>query len=442
MEHEQIKEHVDLIREVFNYSHHFKGATFVIKIEHPILDHPLFPSLIKDLTLLHRMDIRIVIIPGAKTRIDEVLKRYDIDFETSMGVRISTEAAIPFIKMAAFDVSNKVMTTLAGNNENAVIGNWVRAKGLGVIKGKDFQYTGQVEKIDVDLVNKVLDEGLIPVFPCIGWNLMGKPYNISSNELASVVSIQLKADKLFFLSDYPEINNDHFLVPKEAHISPKGRISRLNTQSASEFLDLNESTDSQQLEYIRLAREVCANGVARVHILDGRIDGIILKEIFSNLGMGTMIHGNIYESIRQMKPKDVTDILRLMQPFIQKEILVRRTESELRDKYRDYVVYEMDGSVHGCGALHLFGEGMAEIAGLAVDQNFDHLGIGQKIVSFLLDAAKEQGVDKIFVMTTQTADWFERLGFKNGGITDIPKEKQGSYDQDRKSMIFIKNLSE
>jgi amino-acid N-acetyltransferase len=180
MDKSKLKEQVETIRQAFGYINQFKGETFVIKLESSLIAHPLFPLLIRDVVLLHRMGINVVLVPGAKDRINEILKKYNIKCRTVKGVRVSPPEAIPLIKMAAFDVTNKVMTILAENGANGVIGNWVRAKSIGVRKGVDFQSSGVVEKVQVDIVNKVIGEGIIPIFPTIGWSAKGKPYNLSS----------------------------------------------------------------------------------------------------------------------------------------------------------------------------------------------------------------------------------------------------------------------
>src|SRR5678816_4632219 len=73
--------------------------------------------------------------------------------------------------------------------------------------------------------------------------------------------------------------------------------------------------------YLDLALTACRKGTERAHVVDGRMEGAILREIFSNLGVGTMVYGNDYESIRQMKGEDIGDVLRLMQPLMQEGIL-------------------------------------------------------------------------------------------------------------------------
>ncbi len=440
MRNNDIKEHVELIREVFSYVHRFAGATFVFKVEYEVAEHPLFPVLVKDLALLHGMGIRTVIIPGATGRINEVLQRYGIATESVGGVRISTPEAIPFIKMAAFDVSNQVMTLLAAHGANAVVGNWVRARSMGVIKGVDYGSTGVVERIDTELVNKILDEGLIPILPCIGWNAVGTPYNISSNELARVVSSQLQAEKLFLLLPEERLDAGDFTFPEGITFNPEGRISRLDIHTAEAFLDINASSSDPRLQYVKLACETCRRGVPRVHIVDGRVEGVILKEIFSNLGVGTMVHGNDYDSLRPMREEDITDVLRIMEPFVEREVLIRRTGADLERAAGDYVVYEMDDSIHGCGALHRYSDGSGEIAGIAVDTRYDRLGIGFKIVSYLVEVARREGLKRIFVLTTQTSDWFQRLGFVDADLDQIPPERRERYDRRRNSRIYQRIL--
>jgi len=436
----KLKEDVDLIREVFNYSKRFKGATFVFRIDGSLLDDPLFPSLMRDMALLHGSNIRIALIVGAKNSIDNVLDKYGVKYGFESGVRISSDEAIQFIKMAAFDVSNRVMTLLSAQKVNAVIGNWVRARSMGVINGIDFKKTGVVDRVSIELVKKVQDEGLIPIFPCIGWSGVGTPYNISSNELALKVSEQLGADKLFLLNSFDGIYSEGMIVPESAHINETGRISRLGSETAREFLEKNRDKTNRNFECIDVAIRACHGGVKRVHILDGRNDGVILKEIFSTLGSGIMIHGNIYESIREMHSRDVTEVYGIMKPLIEEGILVSREEDDIRKRYEDYFLYEVDGSIHGCAALHDFGNGAGEIAAIAVDQSYVHLGIGKKLVCYIMEEAEKSGYKRLFALTTQALDWFEQLGFREGKIEDLPEEKAKNYNRERNSKILIKDI--
>ncbi|MCK5198770.1 MAG: amino-acid N-acetyltransferase, partial [Spirochaetales bacterium] len=113
---------IEVIREVFTYINRFKGKTFVIKIDNDIIDYEYFPILLKDISILHQSGIKIIIVPGARNRIDEVLTQYNIISKFHNGIRITDSKMISFVKMAAFDVSNKIMTGLSGNNVNALVG--------------------------------------------------------------------------------------------------------------------------------------------------------------------------------------------------------------------------------------------------------------------------------------------------------------------------------
>lgn len=446
MEKSKLKEQVEIIRQAFGYINQFKNETFVIKIESSLITNPFFPILIKDLVLLHSMGIKVILVPGARQRIDEILSTYDIKCETVNGIRVSTHESIPFIKMAAFDVSNKVMTLLAEAGAHGVIGNWVKARSIGVRNGIDFQSSGLVEKLHLDVVKNVLEDSMIPIFPNIGWSAKGKPYNLSSNELAYIISTELQAAKLFFITDQESISSSMFKIPEEVYVSSNGTVSQMNIEQAGAFIKNNKKEEhNEMLELVSLGYQACKCGVHRVHIIDGQAEGMILKEIFSNRGLGTMIYANQHENIRQMTVADIPEVLALMQPAIEKQILVSRTAQDLEEKVDDYAVYEVDGTIHACGALHGYPDRQAEIAAIVVDEMYSKLGIGRKMISYLMEKAIQMHFKAVFVLTTQTSDWFSQLGFTEAKISDLPFEKQNSYNYKRNSLIlrykFTKSLN-
>jgi amino-acid N-acetyltransferase len=433
-------EDMNLLRQGFSYAHRYRNAVFVMKLDGTVIDHPQFPLLIRDIALLQQVGIRVVLIPGARERIDEIIERYGFTTEYHRGIRITTDKTIPFARMAAFDVSNRLMTGLAGQDVNAVVGNWVRAKSLGVVDGVDYQFSGTMERILVEPVREVISMGMIPIFPCIGWNSAGKPYNLSSDELALQIATALRAEKLFFITTDGQMTTERFSCSKECGISRDGTISRIDASTAGEFLEMNKDREDE-LFRIRLAQRACGQGIHRVHILDGRIEGVLLQEIFSNQGVGTMVHTNLYESIRDMKTSDVSDVLRIMDPYISDGILVPRDKQSLQQEYNDFVVFDVDGIVHGCAALHPFGEDQAEIAAVAVDPRYQGSGIGGRLVSFLIERARSRGIKQLFVLTTRTADWFERKGFRRAGLDDIPERKRLQYNSNRNSSVLVYPLA-
>jgi amino-acid N-acetyltransferase len=436
------REQVDLIREVFYYQNRFDGKTIVLKIDYPILNVPHFPQLLKDMAMLRATGIEIILIPGAKGWIDAVLKEYDIESEYVDGVRIATQDSIPFIRMAAFDVANRLMTQLTAFQANAVIGNFIRARGIGVIDGIDFQNSGHIEKILTEPLQQILNQGMIPIFPCIGWNAAGKPYNLSSDEIALAVAEALEAEKLFFVTDSDGFMETRFALPPGLVKNSDGRVARLSLEEAQEVLNLNAGNTDPDLKYLAMSLAACHKGTERAHIVDGRMEGAILREIFSNLGVGTMVYGEEYESIRPMKADDIGDVLRLMQPLMAEGILVQRTEDDLLAREADFVVYSIDDVVHACGALHDYGEGQAEIAAIATNPVYSHLSMGRKILSYLIDKAAKMGISRVFVLTTRTLDWFERLGFVETNLESLPARRRQTYNPARKSRIFALDLKD
>ncbi|MCF6334400.1 MAG: amino-acid N-acetyltransferase, partial [Spirochaetales bacterium] len=430
---------IEVIREVFAYISRFKGKTFVIKIDNDIIDYEYFPVLLKDISILHQSGIRIIIVPGARTRIDEVLYQYNIESRFHNNIRITDSGMISFVKMAAFDVSNKIMTGLSGNNINAVVGNWVKARTLGVIDGIDFMNSGTVEKIEKEPLLTVMENSFIPIFPCIGWNYKGKPYNISSDELAVSIGEIVQADKLFFIGSDPVLKSENYTFPGDSGIDHEGRISRMDIIAVEEFLKLN-SMGNQDLEKVVIALGAAKRGVHRIHILNGRSKGVLLEEIFSNLGVGTMIYGNEFERIRKMVPSDISGVLRIMEPFVKDGTLVLRDRRSLLNKIDDFVIYETDGVIHGSAALTVYPSGLAEISAVAVDRKYIKLGIGSKLVSYLIEAALHKNLKQIFLLTTRTSDWFENIGFREVDVTDLPRERQESYNNSRNSKVLVYDL--
>lgn len=433
---------VQLIREVFRYARRFIGKRFVFQISSSIVDSDVFPALAKDLAILHHSGIGIVLVPGAGTRIDDLLQQFGRSSEFVDGVRISTPDSLPIIKMAAFDAANHLMTELSSHQVSSVIGNWVRARTKGVINGTDFQMTGAVEKISLSQIERILDDKLIPILPCIGWNALGHAYNISSNELAAQLATGLGADKLFFIADGFELRAGAYHVDNDQAVVDQGRLTRFSVQDARSFAQANQKLlDRSWLDVLTQATSAAENGVERVHVLNGRLDGVILREIFSTRGCGTLIHVNPFESIRPMKGKDIGDVLRLMAPGIESGNLIPRGREELQADLDRFVVFESDGAVRGCGALIEGSDRRAEIAGMAVDPGYAHLGIGNKILRYFIELARQRSMTGLFALTTQASDWFQNMGFQRGEISDLPEEKRARYNANRNSRVFILRLN-
>lgn len=424
------------IRDVIRYLQKFKQAIVVIYIDDEIINSSLFSSHMRDISLLHQAGLKVVIVPGSRKRIDQILCESNISWTYKNNIRITNEDAIPQIKMAAFDISNIIMTSLAANHITATIGNWVRARAKGVINGVDYGTAGEIDKIQIDAIKNTLDNGFIPIFPCIGWSSIGKPYNISSITLAEEIAINLKADKLFFLMMNEKISNTNFSIPQSIGLSEESEIPAMNINELDLFLEKNtNSNNTKIISLLNTAKNACLNGVTRTHILNGAYDGALPCEIFSDLGSGTMIYSENYGKVRPMTQQDIPSVLSIMNPFIKKQILLPRTEDELLSQLNDYITYEIDECVCACAALHVH-QNQAEIAAVAVDETYSHLGIGPKLIEYLITKAKNLNLQSVFILTTQSADWFEKLGFKSDSIDSLPEERKKFWTPERNSKVY------
>jgi amino-acid N-acetyltransferase len=448
-----IQDKAERIRDVIRYIKKFKNAAVVIHIDDRVIDSQLFSNHIRDISLIHEAGLRVIIVPGAHQMIDDILSQHSIPWKIKDGSRITSPEAMPLIKTAAFDVSNAVMTSLAGEHLTAVIGNWVRARGKGVLGGVDYGSAGEIDKIDDSTLQTVLDSGFIPIFPCIGWSLSGKPYNISSVQLANQIAVHIKADKLFYLLPDAELSEKYFNIPEGIGLSPAGCIPAMTIEELDSFLSLNKKPDKSKfntsenknldkdffetiISMVKLAKKAVTSGVTRVHILNGSLEGTLPCEIFSDLGSGTMIYASNYGKFRAMRREDIPAVLSLIRPFVAKKILLPRTEEMLEATYNDYIVYELDGAVRACSALHIYDRTQAEIAGVAVDESCAHIGIGPKMISYLIEKAQTISLQSVFILTTQTADWFEKLGFVPDSIESLPEERRKLWNPKRGSKVF------
>lgn len=474
----EIYDKAENIRDVLRYIKKFKNATIIIHIDDELLDNPIFSSHIKDICLIHESGMNVIIVPGARKKINQVLRDSNITWKFVNGNRVTNEDAIPLIKNAAFDVSNQIMTALAGQNKTALIGNWVTARGIGVIDGIDYSSSGTIDHLQEASIRTILENNFIPIFPCIGWSSTGKPYNISSMELAKQIAIQLKADKLFFVTTNVELKNQ------------EGTIPAMNLEELVEFISATEQTDGKNLNYqtvdslkntpgcftneysltkikpieqsvnlknslkfssfttersvnlkeiiklLTIAKECCENGVNRVHILNGSINGTLLCEIYSNLGSGTMIYKNNYGEFRSMTIEDIPSVLTLIQPFVDSGLLLPKTKQYLQQNCEDFTIYELDGAIRACASLHQYQDGQMEIGCVAVNEICSNIGVGPQLIGKLIKKAKESNASGLFLLTTRTMDFFEKLGFTNDSIDSIPAERKALWSPERNSKVM------
>jgi amino-acid N-acetyltransferase len=190
---------------------------------------------------------------------------------------------------------------------------------------------------------------------------------------------------------------------------------------------------------VRAAR----GGVPRVHIIDGRVEEGLLAEVFSNDGIGTLVHANEYQAIRKATRRDARAILALTQASVESDQLVKRTRAEIERQIDDFFVFEMDRNPIACAALHVYlGEGKAELACVCVDPRFENQGLGAKLMQYAEAQARAAGVTQLFCLSTQAYNYFQQKGgFYPGGPEDLPAGRRERYERSgRRSQVLVKRL--
>ena len=434
-------------RDVLSYLGHYRGRLFVLRIEDDLLGAPLFPMLIKDIVLLQRMGIHIVLVPGARRAIDAALgraagpRRRPPPAPAGIGERrITAEADMAAVMRGAASVVNELLALLTESGARAVVGNWVRARTAGVVDGVDYQRTGRVERVDAGLLRALLEAGAIPIISNIGWNAVGKAYNISSLELVVAVARELRAAKVFLVGAAAGVA----AVPcagVELATRPDGYYSSVDYRAAERLLErCGAQLEADAGALVAAAVGACAGGVDRVHVVDGRRDGILIDEIFSADGVGTMFYADQYIDIAAARAADVPEIMRLLQPQIDAGLLRARSAADVAERLDDYFVYRVDDTIQGCAALRRLDNHSAEIESLVVSEGYRGSGTGVRLVTCLMQEARARGAQRVVALTTQSADFFMQQGFAEVSPDTLPANRRGGYDRSRNSRVLAAPL--
>jgi amino-acid N-acetyltransferase len=193
-------------------------------------------------------------------------------------------------------------------------------------------------------------------------------------------------------------------------------------------------------ELLAGAAAACATGIPRVHVLDGRQQGVLSDELFSNEGVGTMVHTDAYREIRSLREEDIPELLAMVGRSVRAAHLVPRDYGSIGEKAEDFLVLSLDDNVVGCVALHQF-ETSGEVACLYVKQSHEGLGYGQELVRAAEQKAREEGVTRVFALTNRASKFFDRLGYREVGVEALPAQRREKLEASgRQSVVLEKRL--
>jgi len=195
----------------------------------------------------------------------------------------------------------------------------------------------------------------------------------------------------------------------------------------------------------KLAHAVRAanGGVPRIHIIDGRVQEGLLAEVFSNEGIGTLVHANDYQAIRRAARRDARAIFSLTRGAVENEELAQRSRADVERQIEDYYVFEVDRSIVACMAIHCYPETkQAELAHVYVDSRFENQGIGTRMMQYAENVARGRGAAELFCLSTQAFNYFvQKGGFRHGTPDDLPPVRRSRYDKSgRRSQVLVKRL--
>lgn len=419
------------LRGILRYVPQFREKTFVVAVDGAIVPEENFGNILMDVAVLWSLNIRTVLVHGAAAQIQALAEEKVSEPSDLEGSGVTDADTLQLALTAASRLTHEILEGLRAADLRGASTNAVIAHPLGILRGVDHLFTGRIERIDSDLLQTLLSNGIVPVVPPLGLDGDGRTYRLNSDVVALEIAKALNAVKLVYLT-----TTEGLLV--------NGAVARqLAVEELADALDKN-AVAAGQLSKARNAVAACRAGVPRVHVIDGRVDEGLLAEAFSNEGIGTLVYANEYRQIRRARKRDVRSLAQLIQASVESEELLPRSRAAIEAQLDDYYLFEVDRNPVACVALHADPKaGRGELACLCVRTSHENQGIGRRMVQFVEDRARELGITRLFALSTQAFNFFQsKGGFVEGTPDDLPPARRAIYDQSRRrSKVLVKDLS-
>jgi amino-acid N-acetyltransferase len=430
---------VKWFRSATPYIHQWGGATFVIAFGGEVLADGGFTQLTHDINVLVSLDVRVVLVHGARPQIEEQMRQHGVEPRYVGNLRVTDARALACVKEANGIVRVEVEALLSMELANSPMwgadirvssGNFVTAKPVGVVDGVDFGHTGEVRKIDAEGIRRRLDDHEVVLISPVGFSPTGEVFNCTLEDVATSTAIALRADKLIFLGN------------TAGALDAKGRLlTELTVKQAEDLIAANGNLPEDVRIYLPCASRACAAGVKRAHVISRHVDGALLIELFTHHGIGTMIVPESQEGIRPATMDDLPGIVQIIEPLEQQGILVRRDRQRLENDIDNFFVIDRGQDILGCAALYPFmPERIAELACLAVNPFYRDGGRGERLLAFAEARARSLGMKSLFVLSTRATHWFIERGFVEANIDRLPEARRSHYNVERRPKIFVKEL--
>ncbi len=430
---------VQWFRQSTPYVNMHRNKTFVIMLDGNAVAHPNFISITNDISLLHTLGIKIVIVFGARYQIDELLAKNKMKTSYHKNIRVTDTKSLEIVKQAVgglhYDIFSRLSLRLPNSPVlNVVSSNAILAQPIGVIDGVDYGLSGKIRRINVENIEHYLEQDAVVVISPIAPSVTGEMFNLPFEEIATQVAIKLKADKLIGFCETQGLLNEKGETVTDIH--PREAKRYLNNLIAA------GQYHSSAARFLQAAIDVINAGIKRSHLISYCEDGSLLQELFSRDGIGTQFSLESSENIRIATSHDIPGLLELIRPLEEQGILVKRSREQLEVEISRYTIIERDGIVIACAALNEYPEEkMAEMACVAVHPDYRDSSRGDVLLEAIKRRAIMHNIEKLFVLTTRTTQWFQERGFQIKGTEDLPAYKREHYNYERMSKILMLNLA-
>ena len=285
---------IEALVDALPFIQEHRGKTFVIKYGGSAMeDEHLVERTLRDVVFLEAVGVRPVLVHGGGKLITDRMRAAGMKTQFVNGLRVTDAASIRLVEEALDGSTNPMIVAklreFGGRAEGLSGKSVVRARRLGpqtegkgkTAKNVDVGFVGGVVGVDAETVRRLVDEGTIPVVSPLGRDeVSGDTLNVNADLAAAALAAELRAAKLIFLSDVPGLMRD-----------PADRESLIPSVTSAQIAKLlaDDIITGGMIPKVQSAVDALGQGVNRVHFTDGRVAHALLREVFSNLGVGTEI---------------------------------------------------------------------------------------------------------------------------------------------------------
>lgn len=278
-------EKAGILSEALPYIRKFSGTRMVIKYGGSAMKDPeLLESTLGDIALLKLVGLDPILVHGGGPAISEMLERLGIESKFHRGLRITDEQTMEVSEMVLSGKVNKLLArrlSLHGVEAVGISGEDARLFTARKKTEPDLGFVGEITSVRTKLIETLLESDYVPIIAPVSAGEDGKSYNINADDAALAVASALGAEKLVYLSDVPGVLTD----PE----NPQSLLTSLNPDDAGELI-ADGTVSGGMVPKVQRAVDAVSRGVESVHILDGRLSHSLLLEIFTEEGVGTLIH--------------------------------------------------------------------------------------------------------------------------------------------------------